>query len=152
MDLSKLKWVFIIVIVIGGGWLVTAGGINWVYGNATKATPGVDADKDSVDESTLTRYGGFLLSTFRYNKARHFYNTAIERYPNGTNVWWNYYQMARCEEKLENYQEAANILHMLWLEDADQYDERVPGMATLKLRLDNLVEIHGLESYDERRR
>lgn len=148
MDLSKLKWVIIAIVVIGGGWLVTSGGIDWVYKNATKATPGVDADKDALNEATLTRYGGFLLSTFRFNKSRQFYSSAVQRYPEGANVWWNYFQMARCEEKLYNYQEAANILHRLWLADADQFDERVPGRPTLKLRLDKLIEIHDLERYE----
>ena len=150
MDLSKLKWVLIAAVVIGGGWLVTEGGINWVYKNATEDTAGADPEKDKIDESTLSRYGGFLLTTFRYEKAKEFYQTAIDRYPDGDNLWWNYYQMARCEEKLYNYQRAADILHMLWTEDADQYDERVPNQATLRLRLDKLVEVHDLDRYDER--
>ena len=150
MDLSKLKWVFIAAIVICGGWLVTEGGINWVYNNATEANPGTDPEKDKINESTLSRYGGFLLTTFRYEKAKKFYQSAIDRYPDGDKLWWNYYQMARCEEKLYNYQRAADILHMLWTEDADQYDERVPDRATLKLRLDKLVEINDLERYDAR--
>ena len=150
MDLSKLKWVIIAAIVIGGGWLVTEGGINWVYNNATKSTPGADFEKDNIDEKTLSRYGGFLLTTFRYEKAKNFYQTAIDRYPEGASRWWNYYQMARCEERLGDYQRAADILHMLWTENADQYDERVPDMATLKLRLDKLVEINELEPYEGR--
>ena len=150
MDLSKLKWVLIAAIVIGGGWLVTEGGVNWVYKKATEATPGTNPEKDKIDESTLSRYGGFLLSTFRYEKAKKFYQSAIDRYPDGDKLWWNYYQMARCEEKLYNYQRAADILHMLWTEDADQYDERVPGRPRLKLRLDTLIELNDLDRYDER--
>ena len=150
MDLSKLKWVVIAAVVIGGGWLVTEGGVNWVFSNATKEAPGADADKDKVDESTLSRYGGFLLMTFRYEKSKKFYQAAIDRYPDGENLWWNYFQMARCEEKLYNYKRAADILNMLYTEDADQFDERVPDMATLKLRLDKLVEMNDLPRYDER--
>ena len=150
MDLSKLKWVLVGLVVIGGGWLVTEGGINWVYNNATEATPGADLEKDNIDESTLSRYGGFLLHTFRYEKAKRFYQTAIDRYPDGAKLWWNYYQMARCEEKLYDYQRAADILHMLWSEDAHQYDKHVDGKPTLKLRLDTLVEVHELERYDGR--
>ena len=149
MDLSKLKWVLIAAIVIAGGWLVTEGGVNWVYKKATEATPGTNPEKDKIDESTLSRYGGFLLSTFRYEKAKKFYQSAIDRYPDGDKLWWNYYQMARCEEKLYNYQRAADILHMLWTEDADQYDERVPGRPRLKLRLDTLIELNDLDRYDE---
>lgn len=147
MDLSKLKWVLIAAVVIGGGWLVTEGGINWVYKNATEDTPGADPEKDKIDESTLSRYGGFLLTTFRYEKAKEFYQTAIDRYPDGDNLWWNYYQMARCEEKLYNYQRAADILHMLWLEDAHQYDKRVDVQSTLKQRLDLLIELNDLDPY-----
>ena len=147
MDLSKLKWVLIAAVVIGGGWLVTEGGINWVYKNATEDTAGADPEKDKIDESTLSRYGGFLLTTFRYEKAKEFYQTAIDRYPDGDNLWWNYYQMARCEEKLYNYQRAADILRMLWLEDAHQYDKRVDGQSTLKQRLDLLIELNDLDPY-----
>lgn len=150
MDLSKLKWVLIAAVVIGGGWLVTEGGINWVFKNATEDTPGADPERDKTDEATLSRYGGFLLSTFRYERAKTFYQAAINRYPDGENLWWNYYQMARCEEKLYDYQSAADILHMLWLEDADQYDKRVPGKPALRLRLDTLIEMHELDSYDRR--
>ena len=150
MDLSKIKWVFIAAVVIGGGWLVTEGGITWVYNNATEASPGTDPEKDKSDESTLSRYGGFLLTTFRYERAKKFYQAAIDRYPDGDNLWWNYYQMARCEERLFNYQRAADILHMLWTENADQYDERVPDVATLQLRLDKLIEVNDLERYDAR--
>ena len=147
MDLSKLKWVIIAAIVIGGGWLVTEGGINWIFDNATEADPGNDPEKDENDESTLSRVGGFLMATFRYEKAKKFYQTAIDRYPGGEKVWWNYYQVARCEEKLYNYQRAADILHMLWLEDAHQHDKRVDGQSTLKRRLDLLIELNDLDEY-----
>lgn len=150
MDLSKLKWVIIAAIVIGGGWLVTEGGINWVYDNATKEAPGADPDKDKTDENTLSRYGGFLMATFRYEKAKKFYQSAIDRYPEGDNLWWNYYRMARCEERLYNYQRAADILHMLWTENANQHDERVDDQPTLKRRLDTLIEFNDLQRYDER--
>ena len=142
MDLSKVKWVVIAAVVIGVGWLLTSGGINWVYNNATKDTPGVDANKDKANEATLSRYGGFLLMTFRYERAKKFYQTAIDRYPEGQNVWWNLYQKARCEEHLDNIKGSADILYTLWLNDADQFDERVPDKATLRLRLDKLVEMY----------
>ena len=150
MDLSKLKWVFIAAVVIGGGWLLTAGGINWVYNNATKGIVGEDEAKDKINEATLSRYGGFLLTTFRYEQAKKFYQTAIDNYPEGANLWWNMYQTARCEENLDNYQRSADILHYLWTENADQYDERVPDMDTLKHRLDQLIEINDLQRYEGR--
>lgn len=150
MDLSKLKWVVIIVIVVGGGWLLTSGGISWAFKNATEAVPGEDIARDETDEATLSKYGGFLFLTFRYEQAKKFYKTAIDRYPEGKNAWNNYYNLANCEDKLANYQETAVILHMLWQADADQYDERVPDVSTLRLRLDKLIEVHELPHHQFR--
>ena len=42
MDLSKVKWVVIAAVVLGVGWLVTEGGVNWAYDRATAGTPGED--------------------------------------------------------------------------------------------------------------
>ncbi len=145
MDLSKVKWVVIIAIVVGGGWLVTEGGMNAIYDNATEDLPGNDPEKDVIDEASLSKYGGFLLSTFRYQKAKVFYTAAIERYgPEGANYYWDIYQLARCEEKLQNYEPAVILLRDLYNIDGDFYDERVPGRDTLKLRIMKLVEMHDL--------
>lgn len=148
MDLSALKWVVIIVVVIGAGWLITEGGVNWVYSNATKTTTGVNAGNDKVNDATLSRYGGFLMATFRYNKAKKFYSEGIKRFPNGANYWWNNYQLARCEEKFENWQEAADILYFLWQEDAMQYDDRVPDRRILKPRIEKIVEMYQLIPFE----
>jgi len=144
MDLSKVKWVVIIAIVVGGGWLATEGGINWAFKRATSGTPGESESADKINEATLTRYGGFLLATFRYEKAAKFYSEAISRFPNGANRYWNRYQLARCEDKLENYQNEVNLLYSLYEIDADQYDERIPGVDELQLRIQKLVEVHEL--------
>jgi hypothetical protein len=144
MDLSKVKWVFIAAIVIGGGWLVTEGGINWAYNRATATAPGEDEAKDKVSETTLSRYGGFLLTTFRYEKARKFYNEAITRFPGGANAYYNRYQLARCEDKLGNFQNETDLLYSLWEIEAHQYDARVPNNDELKLRIQKLVEVHEL--------
>ena len=114
MDLSKLKWAVIILIVVGGGWLATEGGVNWAFSRATSGTPGESESADKINEATLTRYGGFLLATFR------------------------------CENRLENYQSEADLLYSLYEIDADQYDERIPGVDELQLRIQKLVEVHQL--------
>ena len=145
MDLSKLKWVVIILVVFGGGWLVTAGGVNYMFKRATTGTPGVDANKDKVNEATLTRYGGFLLSTFRYEQAKKFYSAAVQRYPAGANRYWNRYQLARVHEKLDEIEEAVNLLLGLWEEDAIQYDSRVANKDELKLRIQKLIEVNQLD-------
>ncbi len=144
MDLSKLKWVVVIAIVVGGGWLATEGGVNWAFSRATSGTPGEDPSADARHEATLTRYGGFLLSTFRYEKAKQFYTEAINRFPEGKNRYWNRYQLARCEDKLGNFQNEANLLYSLYEIDADQYDERIPGVIELQTRIQKLVEVHEL--------
>lgn len=144
MDLSKVKWVFIAAVVLGGGWLATEGGVNWAFNRATSGTPGQDENADKVAEATLTRYGGFLLSTFRYDKAKKFYTEAITRFPGGENAYWNRYQLARCEDKLGNFQSEADLLYSLYEIDAIQYDERVPNSNELQLRIQKLVEVHEL--------
>jgi tetratricopeptide (TPR) repeat protein len=153
MDLSKVKWVVIILIVVGGGWLFTEGGVNWMYNRATSSTPGEDEGVDARSEAALTRYGGLLLSTFRYEKAKKFYSTALERYPNGKHNYWNMYQLARCEDKLGNFQNEVDLLVRLYEIDADQYDERIPGVNELKLRIEKLVEVNELPNpFDPRAR
>ena len=145
MDLSKLKWFVIILVVFGGGWLVTSGGISYMYNRATADTPGTDANKDKVNEATLTRYGGFLLSTFRYEQSKKFYIAAVQRYPAGANRYWSRYQLARVHEKLDENAESVNLLLGLWNEDANQYDNRVPNRDTLKLRIQKLIEVNQLD-------
>ena len=147
MDMSKLKWVVIIAIVVGVGWLMTEGGVTYMYKNFTKAITGEDEEQDKRDEAGLTRLAGYLLMTYRYDRAKEVYETAIKRYPDGKNAWFNYYKLARCEQKLGNYQTTADILHMLWDRDADQFDERVPNRAILEGRGQRLVEVHDLQPY-----
>lgn len=152
MDLSWLKWLVIVVVVFLVGWLVTAGGVNFMYNRATTGTTGVDAAKDKSNEAILTRYGGFLLSTFRYEGAKKFYDTAMRRYPAGDNRYWNRYQLARCHEKLDEMEESVNLLLYLYDENANQYDSRVPNQDTLKLRIQKLIEVNQLDMdpFDER--
>jgi len=144
MDLSKVKWVVIIAIVVGGGWLLTSGGVNWAYNKATSGTPGQDASADARNEALLSRYGGFLLATFRYERAKDFYTAAITNFPGGKNAYYNMYQLARCEDKLGNYQAEVDILTRLYEVEAVQYDTRVANQNKLKLRIEKLVEVHEL--------
>lgn len=144
MDVSKLIWALVIAAVVGGGWLLTSGGVNWQLTKYTEATPGEDADRDELDEAGLSKLGGFLLTTFRYEKAKEVYDLALDRYPDGKNIWWNLYQLARCEERLENYQDAVNCLVILRDQDGDSHDERVPNRDNLELRIQKLVETHEL--------
>lgn len=144
MDLTWLKWLVIIALIFGIGWAVTDGGINYAYKKATSGEIGVNPDVDQTKETTLTRYAGFLLATFRYEKAKKFYTAAITNFPAGKNRYWNRYQLARCEEKLKNWQNAADVLYQLHQVDANQYDHRVPNQATLKLRIEKLVQVHDL--------
>lgn len=145
MDLSKLKWLVIFAVIIGGGWLFTSGGVNYMYNRATSGTPGADAAKDKSNEATLSKYGGFLMATFRYERAKDFYNAALQRYPGGDNRYWNRYQLARAHEKLDEMEDAVNLLLYLWEEDAIQYDARVANKDELKLRIQKLIEVNQLD-------
>lgn len=147
MDMSKIVYPLIAVAVIGGAWLLTSGGVNWRYNNLTKATVGEDEDKDIADERGLSKLAGFLLGTLRYERAATVYQTAIDRYPNGKNVWWNLYQLARCQEKMELYEEAVVNLDILRTQDADSFDERVPDFDNLNMRIQKLVEVHEIPGY-----
>jgi tetratricopeptide (TPR) repeat protein len=145
MDVSKIVWALAIVALIGLVWLVTNPGINYLYKQYTSGTPGQDAAADERAEAGLSRMGGFLLATFRYEKALQCYNAATERYPNGKNYWWNVYQSARCYERLERYADSARVLQRLIAANADTQDERVPDNDTLNLRLQKLIEVHELQ-------
>lgn len=144
MDLSFVKWPIIIIVVVALGWLTTSGGMNYMYKQSTKAQVGADAAKDKKDEAMLSRCGGFLLFTFRPAKADNFFQTAVQRYPQGANVWYNKYRMVKCAEKAKQYQRAVNQLQELINANASTLDKRVAENANLKLRMDKLKEMYGL--------
>lgn len=144
MDLSKVKWIFIIGIPVLIIFLFSGPGVNYVYNNATDATVGADPAQDTADEQKLTTWGGYLLTMFRYEQADKFFSTAIARYPEGKNIWMNHYDRARTYEKMGEYKKAADDLFYLWQVNADSLDERVPENNMLKLRIAKLIEIHNL--------
>ena len=144
MDLTFLKWPIIILVIVGLGWFATSGGMNYIHKQCTKAQVGEDPAKDKRDEARLSRCGGFLLLSFRAQKADGFFKTAIDRYPQGANVWCNKYRMVKCAEKAKQYQRAVNILQGLMNANAHSIDSRVPENANLKLRMDKHKEMYGL--------
>ncbi|MFP6598802.1 MAG: hypothetical protein VCC01_15195 [Candidatus Hydrogenedentota bacterium] len=145
MDLSKIVWVIVILVVVGGAWLLTDGGQDKVYEDATSRLVGNDPDQDVIDEAALSKYGDLNLSMFRHEKAKKFYTAAVERYgTEGKNYWWNWQQLAKCEEKLDNAKGAVDILYNLWLKDGDAFDQRVSSRENLKNRIKNLVELNDL--------
>lgn len=146
MDLSGLKWPLIIIVVLGIGWLASSGGVNYMHNNFTSATPGQDAQRDTVDEAGLTRLANYLLYLWRYDKAEEVLLAALTRYgPNGQNYHVNTYRLALVYEKQRRYQEAYNVLQDLIAIDAQQYDNRVPNRDNLALRAQKLKEIHELQ-------
>ena len=144
MDMTFLKWPIIIVIVAGIGWLLTEGGVNYMYDKFTEGSVGEDAERDAFNESGIYKLGWYSMMTYRYERAAQIYEMSVDRYPDGKNYWMSQYHLARAYERVERYQEAVDILAMLRYEDADQYDERVPDIPTLSLRIDKLVEVNQL--------
>lgn len=145
MDLSGLKWPLIIVVVLVLGWLVSEGGINFMYNKFTE-TPVDQQDeaKQVAYEAGLSRLGGFLLLTLRISKAEEVLSEALARYPDGKNALHNQYRLAKCYEKLGRYRECAMLLRDLRDTDAHDYDDRVPEGDVLQLRIDKLAEVHEL--------
>ena len=144
MDLGQLKWPLIAVIVILGAWLISDPGVNYMYNRFTREAPGVDAERDKANEAGLSRLGGFLLKTFRYERAQDVFQRSLQLFPEGENALYNHYRLAKCAEKLNNPQEAIRILRELRDIDAHSMDERVPDGDTLKLRADKLMEMYDL--------
>jgi tetratricopeptide (TPR) repeat protein len=145
MDLSGLKWPLIIGLVVLVGWLGTSPGVNFMRGQYTKAVPGADAAKDVSDEAGLSRLGGYCMRTFQYAKAIDIFEESLSRYgENGKNYWYNLYRLVRCYEKVNDYQEAYNILKSLERNDAQTFDARVPNRDNLALRAEKLKEVHEL--------
>jgi tetratricopeptide (TPR) repeat protein len=145
MDLSRLKWPVIILVVVGVAWLLSSGGINFMVNHYTKAVPGQDMAKDKSDEAGLSRLGGFQLMLFRYENAAAIIQVAMDRYGTaGANYWNNLYRMAKAYDRMGQYQASYNVLQQLIAANASQYDKRVPENSNLTLRASKLKEVHEL--------
>ena len=142
MDLSRLKWPLIIIVVGLLGWLLTEGGTNWMYGRFTQTAPGTDAKLDEVNEQGLSQLGGFLFKTFRYAKAAEVFEEQMKRFPNGKNYMWTLFRMAKIDEKQGNPKEAVAKLQWLMQQKANEKDDRIPGKDMLQLRIDKLNEVN----------
>jgi len=144
MDLSKLKWPIVIAVVLGLGWLMTSPGIDYLHRKFTR-DPGDDLNKAEMNEAGLSRLGGFLLMTFRYEKAQAVLEDALDLYPDGKNYYFNYFRLARVKENLGDYQAACDILKDLMDSKAHyNFDQRVPNNDVLSLRRNRLLETHEL--------
>ncbi|MDZ4857396.1 MAG: hypothetical protein SGI88_00315 [Candidatus Hydrogenedentes bacterium] len=144
MDLSRLKWPLIIIVIVGIGWLITDPGVNWLRAKFNEGTPGESAEQDIANESGLSNLAGFLIKTFRYASAEAVLNDAMTRYPAGKNYLNNYYRMAKCVEKQGRYDKCVDILCELRDLEANATDPRVPAREVLQLRIDKLLETHEL--------
>ena len=145
MDLSGLKWPLIIAAVVGLGWLGTSGGVSWMYGNFTKATPGVDLDQDLRDEAGLTKLAGYTFHLWRWEKTIIIIETALDRYGEGApNYWFNLERLSTCYERIGDYQTSYNILQELMNVNAHEIDERVGNFDNLNLRASKLREMYEL--------
>ena len=150
MDLSGLKWPLIILVVALAIWLVSEGGVNFMFSKFTATDVEQQSEETRVAyEAGLSRLGGFLLFTFRYDKAKEVIETTLERYPEGKNVLHNQYRLAKCLEKEGDYKGSVNILVELRDMQAHVYDERVPDTDVLNLRLNKLAETHNIAEIGE---
>lgn len=145
MDLGKLKWPLIIAAVVLVFWLASNGGVNYMVTRFTTAVPGQDAERDKIDEAGLSRFGGYLMLTFQFDKAASVLELAVDRYgPSGANYWYNLYRLSKCYDRLKRYRESHDILVMLVDNDAKQFDKRVPDAQIMRVTATRLKEVQGL--------
>jgi hypothetical protein len=150
MDISRLKWPLIIIVVVVGGWLVTDGGVRFLRTQFTKGPVGQDVKQDEANEAGLSMLAGFLIQTFRYASAEEVLKDAMERYPQGKNYLNNKYRLAKCAEKQGRYEECIEHLAELRDMDAHSIDDRIPEIDVLNLRIDKLAETHELGEVGQR--
>lgn len=143
MDLSWAKFPVIILVIFGLGWLVSAGGVNYMH-KKFAVEAGEDEKQNELNEAGLSRLAGFLLKTLRYEQGGKVLEDSIRLYPNGKNALFNQYRLARSYEKQTKYQEALFLLDGLWKMEAHQYDDRIAPNNALKLRMEKLAETHEL--------
>lgn len=144
MDLSRLKWPLVIIVVVFLGWLLTEPGVRALRNHFNQGEVGADAKKDEYNEAGLSKLAGFLMLTFRYASAEQVLLDAMEKYPEGVHFLHNRYRLAKCVEKQGRYDECVDILVDLRDMNAHQYDEEVPEPDILQTRIDKLIETHEL--------
>jgi hypothetical protein len=146
MDLSGFKWPLIIAALVGTGWLFTSGGVNWMYGRFTAATPGVDVAQDTRDEAGLTKLAAYTYHIWKWRACIDIIETSVARYgQNAPNYWFNMERLSTCYERVGEYQTAVNILDELIRVDAHQFDERVGNFDNLSLRVSKLKEMYEIQ-------
>lgn len=145
MDLSGLKWPVIIAVIVGIGWLMTSGGVNWMVGQYTKAQVGADVQRDLRDEAGLSSISKYLITMFRYEKCAAVLELSLNRYgPGAPNYYNNISRLSTCYEKMRRYQDAVDLIQKLIDEEAFNVDDRIPNRDALALRAAKLREVHGL--------
>ncbi len=146
MNLSGLKWPVIIGVIVLVGWLLTSSGVNFMFNKFTAGTPGVDVAQDARNEAGLSWLGKYSMMLFKYEKALFIFEAGATRYPEGKNVWYNKYQMARCAEKLGDYRRSVALLRECMAVKAHEKDTRVPDNDSINYRVEKLIEVHELEA------
>lgn len=146
MDLSGLKWPITIAIIVGIGWLATSGGVNWMYGKFTAASPGVDEQQDLRDEAGLTKLAGYTYHIWKWRATINIIETSHTRYGEwGPNYWFNLERLSTCYERIGEYQTAYNILRELMSAEAWEIDSRVGNLDNLALAASKLKEMYELQ-------
>ena len=142
MDLGKLKWPVIILVVLGAIWFLSDAGASYMYKRYTQGEPGVNAELDKKNEAGLSFHGGLQLRMLQFEVAKKFLQTAVDRYPDGANYWANMGRLAIIHERLGNFAEAADIMDMLVANNAHDRDDRVFTNDVLRARSEKLREVH----------
>ena len=144
MDLSKLKWPIIIVVVALVVFLLSSPGINYLH-NRYLQDPGEDAALAAKNEAGLTRLAALLMRTFRYAYAYEVAGDAVRLYPEGEHAVLNRYRQARMAEKLGRPDEAVSILMEVQgvvASAAPGAFQDVPTVDGLQHKIDELNELH----------
>ncbi|HIJ65477.1 MAG TPA: tetratricopeptide repeat protein [Candidatus Hydrogenedentes bacterium] len=142
MDLGKLKWPILFLLLLAIFWFFTPSAANYFYNKHTQVEPGSDPALDKKHEAGLTFHGNFQMKTLRLKRAIQFLQAAVDRYPNGRNYWLNMSRLARCHERLGNYETTIEILETMLANNAKSIDDRVPPNSHLETRINKLREVH----------
>ncbi len=145
MDLSRLKWPLLVVIIVGIGFLASSPGIDYMVNKFTAAQPGVDIAQDATDEAGLSRVAGYLMYMFRFERALEVLRLSMDRYgKSSANYWNNRYREAQCLDRLKRYKESYDVLQDIIRANASQIETRVPNNDILRTRAEKLKAVHGL--------